>query len=85
MKIVTSDDNKTVHVYLSESNLRSLLDKLAWSDPASHRTIGKDVDGITLVVTAERDIEHYLEHPRGVMHPRTEEALKSLDLDGGES
>ena len=67
-----------VRVTLSKRNLLALLDKLSWEQSA--RTIVRDQeDGTLLVVTAETDEEHYIDRSPGIMHPRTEAALRRGD------
>lgn len=76
MKVEVSP--RKVRVILSKRNLLSLLDKLSWEQSA--RTIVREQeDGTLLVVTAETDEEHYTDRSPGIMHPRTEAALRQGD------
>lgn len=59
---------------ISETNLLSLLSKLY--TPGSACTL-EDPSG-SIRVIAEKDIEHYGERLRGVMHPITEIRIKEL-------
>jgi hypothetical protein len=63
-----------VEVVLSHRNLRTLLAKAA--DEDSRRTIIRDVaDGVSLIVRAEDDNDHYRDRAPGQMAPWTEAQL----------
>ena len=67
---------RVVHVTLSESNVRTLLHKLVME--GSGRLIYKRIsDDEVLVLTVEKDDEHYNGEQRGIMHPETEAVLRA--------
>lgn len=75
MRAVITDDG-SLHVTLSERNLKTLLLKLGVEGSA--RTLVREGDGgreIRVVVTAESDEVHYQDRRPGPVHPREEAKL----------
>ena len=78
MRLAIDGDLDSVHVYLSERNLKALLAKVQGHPPDSACTIEYVTrEGLTLIVTAEPDDVHYGNPERvlsvaGPMHPATE-------------
>lgn len=62
-----------VKISLSERNLRTLLAKL--DEPESARTLYRRTFEGLLIVTAEKDEEHYKDREPGEVHPREEAKL----------
>ena len=75
MKLTVNVTEAIVTVKLSQRNLLALLSKL--KRESSARTIFKEIDGWTLVVKAEPDIEHYGPTKPGLMHPKDESFIGS--------
>jgi len=63
-------------VILSHRNILALLHKVGWEESA--RTISGD--GAEVMV--EPDDIHYRDREPGEMHPKTEEFIKDLTLEG---
>lgn len=69
MKIIAKTEHG-VHIRLSKSNVLALLHKA--DNPDSAKTLVKDTDNGTLIVSVEGDDEHYANALRGEMSPETE-------------
>jgi hypothetical protein len=81
MKSDVNHVDRKIHVVLSERNIKTLLTKLSMEGSA--RTIFKlpqeDTAGYLLIVSSQKDEEHYGDVTPGVMHPQTEKDIKAID------
>lgn len=81
MKVMLPDVGNGLIVILSKRNLLALLHKVDLPEGQSHRTLMRDTEEGTIIVTAEPDADHYTNRTPGEVTPDTQDFINRYAAD----